>query len=183
MDRRELLKVLALALGGSVSGSCSRALLSADDFAAGQQPELFDAGQSANVAALAELIIPQTETPGAIQAGVPEFIHRIVAQWYTADERAAFLAGLKALKAASRARYRVEFANASDEQRAALLRAFEAAKPSSTERAFFLRVKELTVLGYYTSEIGGQQELLYRPVPGAYHGHSMLSAHARQWTQ
>jgi hypothetical protein len=172
-----------LALGGSVSGSCSRALLSADDFAARQHPDLFDTAQHANVAALAELIIPTTETPGAIAAGVPDFIHRIVAQWYTADERAEFLAGLKTLKAASRAHYRVDFAGASDEQRSALLCAFEGAKPDSAERAFFLRVKELTVLGYYTSEIGGQQELLYRPVPGAYHGHAMLGAHARQWTQ
>ena len=55
---------------------------------------ILDPHQHETVAAVAELIIPETDTPGARAAGVGEFIDLIVAEWYTEEQRARFLAGL-----------------------------------------------------------------------------------------
>jgi hypothetical protein len=181
MDRRELLSIAALLLGSSVSSSCTRAILSAGDLPRGD-PALFDRNRVLQVSQLSEVIIPQTDTAGAIQAGVPEFIHRVVAQWYTPRERAVFLTGLKLVDAESHAQFGGDFVSATHhQQRIAVLQAFEAKDRNSRERAFFEQLKELTVLGYYTSEIGSQQELVYRPVPGVYHGHALFGAADRQF--
>jgi hypothetical protein len=180
MDRRELLSIAALLLGSSVSSSCTRAILSAGGVPRGE-PELLDRNQVLKVSQLSEVIIPQTDTAGAIQAGVPEFIHRVVAQWYTPRERAVFLAGLKLVDAESHARFGGDFVSATHHQKIAVLQAFEAKDRNSRERAFFEQLKELTVLGYYTSEIGSRQELVYRPVPGVYHGHALFGAADRQF--
>src|SRR5205809_3392313 len=47
------------------------------------------------VTMIAEMIIPETDTPGATSVKVPEFIDLILTEWASDDERATFLAGLK----------------------------------------------------------------------------------------
>jgi hypothetical protein len=110
MDRREVVQLLSGALAvPMLSGYSPEALL-----ALGRRlnaritervpgPNLFDPHQRATVAAIAERIIPETETPGARAAGVPGFIELIVAEHYNDDERARFLAGLTDVDARSRA--------------------------------------------------------------------------------
>lgn len=185
MDRRNLLKAMALLLGTSVSGTCSRALVWANVVDGTPLRPALDDAQLHKVATIAELIIPETDTPGAIAAGVPEFIQRIVTEWYTPEERGAFVIGLDDIDAESHARFGVPFLQLSNADRTAVLRAMESGK-AATDRGhgrFFGQIKELTVLGYYTSEVGAQSELVYRPVPGAYDGDAHLAHGARQVTQ
>lgn len=142
------------------------------------------------------MIIPATDTPGAVEAGVPDFIATIVFDWYRPREREAFAAGLRALDAYSRKREGVPFHQASNATRHSALR--EQERIAGSYRAppaprfgptgedaglpFFHRIRELAVLGYYTSEVGATQELVYLPVPGRYDGAFDFSRLGRQWT-
>ena len=137
------------------------------------------------------LSIPRTDTPGAVDAGVPVFIHQIVVDWYTDAERAIFLEGLAELNSTARRHWSTDFLSLEGAQQAQLLNELEPPMEGSSPVAmpaggagdvpFFMKLKELTVLGYYTSEAGATSELLYRPVPGAYDGDALFSDSGRQW--
>src|SRR5882724_438586 len=96
MQRREALKLLAAA--------ATLPLVSRDAFALFQEVhqqlpqtaalKALDPHQNATVATISELIIPQTDTPGAKVARVNEFIDVIVAEWYDQEEKSRFLTGL-----------------------------------------------------------------------------------------
>ena len=169
MDRRTLLQALALAATGVLHAKPAASKL--------------DESQQKLVAELAELIIPRTETPGAIDAGVPAFIDHIVSDWYTPVERAIFVEGLKVIAAAQPSQ-RVAALQSLEQQAASYTPAPGASvfgKPD--ERSpFFFKLKLLTVLGYYTSEVGGTSELAFNPVPARYDGNVDFASVGRQWT-
>jgi hypothetical protein len=158
--------MLQAALGGSVSvvlvGVQRAVLAGADPDAAIGNPFL-EAEQKAAIAQLAELIIPRTDTAGAMDAGVPGFIELMLSDWYTAEERQPFLDGLIALDEAALVTHGSVFADCVPEQQAAMFRRHE-------NSPFYDMARELTTLGYYTSEVGIQAELHYLPVPGVYIG-------------
>ena len=96
MNRREILKLSAMMLGTTMSASLSQAIMAG--VKPGTLPNVnLSADQSKNIAMLAEMFIPTTYTPGAIAAGVPEFIETIITEWYRVEERAIFMDGLAAL--------------------------------------------------------------------------------------
>ena len=103
MKRRELLKYTAVAMGiGSTSSVLLGALSGCEDSERPQKSDVdvqIGAQPRGLIAALAELIIPETDTPGAVAAGVPDFIDQIVSQWYTPTERKIFDDGLVAMLA------------------------------------------------------------------------------------
>lgn len=186
-----------VALGAGLSPSCRRALDSGVDLSAPPVGESLSKAQLDVVAVLAELVIPQTDTPGAIAARVPDFINQIVVDWYTQAERQIFLDGLAELDHIARQRWSAGFMDLQPERQAQVLTELEppmedlsrtqpvaasAMSPgASGEEPFFVKLKELTVLGYYTSEIGAKAELTYRPVPGAYDGDAVFGITSRQW--
>jgi hypothetical protein len=187
MDRRDLLRTAALVLGATVSNSCSRALLSGAALDTAPADATLDEEQLRKVAAICELIIPQTDTCGAIEAGVPTFVQSIVSEWYTPAERDVFLIGLDIVDVVSRAEFGAAFLALTHQQQVRVLEVLETGSAGvrgiGADSPFFANIKELTVLGYYTSELGSRQELLYRPVPGAYHGSAHFDPSSRQWTQ
>jgi len=126
---------------------------------------IFDTRSSKMVAVLAELIIPKTETPGAIEAGAPAFIEMMVADWFNDSERKIFFDGLAALDEFCKAQYQKNFMTCDETQRTAALKSAE--QQASTYKSsapafdfsqkivdqntpFFTKLKELTVLGYFT---------------------------------
>ena len=119
--------------------------------------------------ALSERVMPTTDTPGAIAAGVPDFIEKLLADWALPEDRMPILAGLDAIEARSQADYNVAAAKATPEQQDALLTlAMEDKLPGGAE--FFDKFRQLVITGYFTSEIGITQEREYLPVPGRYDG-------------
>lgn len=130
---------------------------------------VFTAPQRALVAALSDRIIPATDTPGAVEAGVPEFIEKLLADWAKPGDRTPILAGLQAVEARSLKDYRVPAAQATPEQQDALLTlAMNDKIPGGAD--FFEAMRQMVVTGYYTSEVGITQEREYLPVPGEYNG-------------
>jgi hypothetical protein len=180
MHRRDLVRSLAAALAlPALAGGEAERLFAAGRRThrrAGRTPGVLDPHQRETVTALAELILPATDTPGARAAGVHDFIDVMLADWYSTEARDAFLAGLADLDARARAAGAADFLGASDAQQGELLRALDAevqalrAAKQDPEHHFFQRMKFLTVYGYFTSEAGATAELHYVAIPGSYDG-------------
>lgn len=194
MNRRDLIK---FALLTSASASISRGLHAGVSTTSKASSAVFNDVQRKMVSVLAELIIPTTDTPGAIEAGVPNFIEVMVGDWYTNTERDLFMSGLAELDQRCNKIAGVAFIEAPQPQQVKALQEMEAiaAKYTSSNSAlsalsskgqdentpFFSKMKELTVIGYYTSETGVLQELAYNPAPGRYDGDYDFSKVGRQW--
>ena len=132
------------------------------------------------VTAIAEMIIPRTETPGATDAGVPAFIDLIVTEWYSDEQRAHFLQGLADVDVRAQHRFGKNFVACSPDEQAETLRALGAQliadaalakvqpdfdgdrKPSDN---FYQMLRSLVLTGYYTSEAGATAELNYQIIP------------------
>jgi len=130
---------------------------------------VFNPVQRAAMTALSERVLPTTDTPGAIAAGVPAYIEKLLADWSYPAERVPIIAGLDAIEAKSMADYRVSTARATPAQQDALL-TLAMNDQIAGGKTFFEAFRQLVIAGYYTSEIGMTQEREYLPVPGEYDG-------------
>jgi glucoside 3-dehydrogenase (cytochrome c) hitch-hiker subunit len=177
MDRRAALRLLgagAAATAGTDLEALGRTLH--QRLGRGAPLRVLDPHQNATVVALCDAILPATDTPGAVAAQVNEFIDLLLADWYEAAERDRFLGGLAGLDARARAAFGKDFVDGTAADRAGLLTALddEAARWNASPEAsrgpqpFYRQIKWLTLFGYYTSEIGGEQEQHYQIVPGRY---------------
>ncbi len=129
------------------------------------------------VSVVSDLMLPTTDTPGAIAAGVPEFIDRFLAKWNTASERAHFRSELQGIDVIARATFRRPFLKLEVSAQYEVLRQLEEQSLGSPPgvlltgyKPFFRLMKEYLVVGYYTSEVGAGQELRWTPIPGQYLG-------------
>jgi hypothetical protein len=127
--------------------------------AAAWKPKILTPHQNSTVIAVTELIIPQTDTPGAKAANVNRFIDGVLAERAT-DERAAaegkkFVAGLTALDDRAKSEFGKPFVDATPDQQTAMLT--KLSTPLVDE--FFEAIKSMTIIGYYTSEVGMRQEM------------------------
>jgi gluconate 2-dehydrogenase gamma chain len=171
IDRRDALAGMVAMFGATLFAPIARA--AAGDVTpismGAPSAAVFTPPQRALMTALSERVMPTTDTPGAIAAGVPEFIEKMLADWAVPDDRKPILAGLDAIEARSQADYKVAGAEATAEQQDALLTlAMENQLPGGWE--FFDKFRQLVLTGYFTSEIGITQERKYLPVPGGYDG-------------
>ena len=192
MDRREALKRTALLMGGMVSGPAIMGVLKGCTAKPGidWKPEFLSNDQASIVTQVAEIIIPRTDTPGAKDVGVPSFIDQMLKEVYSKEDQDFFISGLKEFNEGAEQEYGDEFADLDDEEQTAYVTkvhaaAVEAENASDTapKRPFILMMKELTMLGFFTSEPGATQVLQYVPVPGAYKGCIPLSeaGNGRSW--
>jgi gluconate 2-dehydrogenase gamma chain len=180
IDRREALRRAALVLGGVLSAPMVAGVLAGCEArrapAGAWVPRALTPDQADLVAAIAEHILPETDTPGARAVGVHRFIDGLVADGYAPDARQQFVAGLAAMdERARRAHGRVFLQCAATEQVAVLDALDREAEP------FFRDLKELTLVGYYTSEVGATRELRHAPVPGRFEGCVPLPQIGRAW--
>jgi Gluconate 2-dehydrogenase subunit 3 len=112
-----------------------------------------DRDQQALVTNIAEMIIPETDTPGATSVRVPEFIDLILTEWASDDERGVFLTGLGDIDSRASAMGSPRFIGLPQAKKVELMSALDAASTEKTGAAFaFRRLKALTVYGYFTSK-------------------------------
>ncbi|MDB6173981.1 MAG: hypothetical protein JWL59_3292 [Chthoniobacteraceae bacterium] len=167
MHRREAIQRVTLLLGGILSAQLTAGLLG-EVIHTGASVAV-SADQEALLADLAEIIIPTTDTPGAKAAGVAQFIVRIMRDCYKIDEQEQFYAGLERLGSKG-------FAGSDPVRQVELVRA-----AATEDTAFFKLMKQLTVAGYFTSEIGATQALAYLPIPGKFEGNVPLKPNQKAW--
>ena len=180
-QRREVLKRVAWMLGGAVSAPAALAILqgcSAKEAAPGVAwtPKFFDATQAALISALADVIIPKTDTSGALDAGVPAFIDSIMADVYPKDAQEQFRAGIGAFAAAAKASGKSFLEQDAVQRTDTVRQSIETALAAGQQpKPFILVARELTLLGFYTSKVGITENMDYVSVPTAYHGCVPLS--------
>lgn len=169
IDRRTTLATLGAMFGTALFAPIARAATAAAPLEGAVGTPVFTAQQRKLVAALSERVLPTTDTPGAIAAGVPAFIEQMLGEWALPGDVAPFVAGLAAIDARSRLDFGKAAADASAEQQDALLTLAMNRQLPGVE-GFFDKFQQLVVIGYYTSEIGITEEREYLPVPGSYDG-------------
>lgn len=171
INRREAIKRAALLLGAAISPSILSGALRAQapGAAASARPVFLSAAQLATAGAVVERILPKTATPGALDAGVPGFIDVMAGGYLTVEEQARLTAGLADVEARSKAAHGRGFGEIGAPQQDALLKKL-ATESDEISQAFFRLVRELTIVGYFTSELVGKTVLHYDPVPGRYDG-------------
>jgi gluconate 2-dehydrogenase gamma chain len=175
-QRRALLKRVAWMLGGAVSAPTALAILqgcSAKETPAGVAwtPRFLDATQATLISALADVIIPTTDTRGALDAGVPAFIDSIMADVYPKDAQERFKAGIEEFGEAAKASGKSFLEQDAVQRTTTVRRAIEMALETSQDpKPFILVARELTLLGFYSSKVGITENMEYVSVPTAYHG-------------
>ena len=186
LSRREAIARLGLALGGALIGG--DAYLRGAPLAGKSLGNDFSAGDIALLDEIGETIIPATDTPGAKASKIGAFMAMMVTDCYDDAQHAAFKAGLPAINAASQAKFGRDFLAASPAQRTELLNALDAeqrqhpgTKAKNTPAHYFRMMKQMTVLGYFTSEIGATQALRFVEVPGRFDGAAPYQKGDRNW--
>jgi hypothetical protein len=178
MNRREALSSVALLLGGTIIGAemflsgCTNA-----EKNIGTAGLNFSPDDIAFLDEVGDTIIPRTDTPGAKDAKIGEFMHTIVRDCYDEKQQPIFVDGMGKLNLASKQKNGQYFMDASPAERKALLidldkeqMAYTAKKKPEDPPHYFRMMKELTIWGYFTSEPGATQALRYIAVPGRYEG-------------
>ncbi len=122
------------------------------------------------IGAIADTILPRTDTPSATDVRVPAFIDVIVSENYTDNQRSTFLTALPALETALRGADGTAFVAMDAEHRAVALGAVERANRQPQPYATYWRIKGLVIHGYFTSEQIAKQVLHYNMMPGHYDG-------------
>jgi gluconate 2-dehydrogenase gamma chain len=185
IDRKEAIKRTAMLMGGvvfapTILGVLKGCTASTDTW----QPELFNRQQAALVTSLSQTIIPAGDTPGAADAGVPGFIESMVKEIYTEEQRDLFMDGLAAFNETCENETGKSFDQLTDEEMFdfASIQNREAIRSEAMEGPqFFLLFKELTMIGYFTSEAGATQVLRYEDIPGVYQSCIPFDEVGRTW--
>jgi len=183
MERRELLKMIAVLTGTAMIGG--DLLLSG----CGQSPTIggttFSTDDIRFLDEVAETILPKTKTPGAKDAAVGQFMTVMVNDTYTKDDQKIFHEGIGKLNDVSKEQYKKGFLDITPEQRHELLnklnkeakeynekksKADKESKDKKMPAHYFTMMKQLTILGFFTSEPGATQVLRHVAVPGKYDG-------------
>ena len=210
MNRRDALMRVATLVGATValpalghSAMADKLEASAAQRLATGKPVLFTADQDALVADLADVIIPTTKTPGAKAAKVNEIIDVVLKDCYKQPDQQRFIDGLTQTQKLSQDAYGKTFSQLDNTQRIDIMKKLEAdAKTQKADMAravagqqdvqmpggkrnnvtpFFNMLKDLTLMGYFTSEIGATQALEYVAVPGRYDGCVPLKPGQKAW--
>ena len=193
LTRREVLQMVTALLGGTALAGGERVLaISFDDeamaIAAGQGTSIFTGADVAVLDEIAETILPETSTPGAKAAKTGAFMALMVTEAYDARQQQVFRAGLGQVDEACRTAHGVAFMQATPAQRLSVVEtldreqksAMDARTPARTNRApaaaaapdepphYFRMMKELALVGYFTSEIGYTKAMRYRESPGRF---------------
>ena len=178
MNRRDTLKALGAMAGGSLlAPSIFADFLRIGDAitdGAGQwMPRIVSATQSALLPDLVETIIPATDTPGAKEALVHVFVDLYVKDCYPEAQQKVFLAGLDNVEAVSQKEFGRGFLALARDERLGLLKRLEREsweKHEPLEQSFIKMLKNLTLLGFFSSKIGATKAAEYVRTPGPFEG-------------
>ncbi|HVU17420.1 MAG TPA: gluconate 2-dehydrogenase subunit 3 family protein [Candidatus Didemnitutus sp.] len=170
ISRREAVRRVVLMMGLATVGS--HVLLRGASLADTKTADFTDADR-ALLDEIGDTILPATKIPGAKATQIGAFMTMMVRDCYSPEEEAAFRKGIASIDAAARDKFGRGFTACAPADRTTLLQGFDRAAREAAgiePRHFFGMVKDLTILGYFSSEIGCNQAVRYIGVPGAFHG-------------
>lgn len=176
MNRREAIARVAWIMGGAVVGAnlflegCTRAADTSVE-------RLFEPKTIDFLGDVADAILPPTSSPGAKEAGVGSFIPVMVRDCYTNEDQTAFMKVLTEVDKASNAVFGKNFQALNADERLQIVnkldkeaKAYQKDKGDTDPNHYFHLFKQLTLLGFFSSELGATKALRYVQVPGRYDG-------------
>lgn len=197
MNRREAIQRTAMMLGYAVTGPALIGVLNGCKAAPELpfKPAFLTDDQARLVSALCDVIMPKTDTPGAVEAGVPQFIDDMFQSVYTDTDKERIKKGLTAFDDESKKDFGDVFASAKKEDQVALVKKHHEALAGKAgdssagwwrasgggEKPFMVEMKELILLGFFTSQPGATEVLQYNQSPGPYKGCVPLSEVGKTW--
>jgi len=186
LDRRDALKgLLAISAAGALAACGPSDGVGSD--AGGPKikvaaPAKLSAKDMALVAALAQTIIPKTDTAGAVEAGVPQTVQELYTDWGDDNYRSYWASGLAGLRDHFLKTGGQDFADMSAAQQLNSLGKYDAkAFADSNFTPFYRDFKRTVATAYYMSEPGASEELAYESVPGDWRGCVPLSDQPKTW--
>jgi len=184
MNRRTVLKNLALVIGGAVLlPSCVHT--DGTSYVKLKHIDIDEDGQRL-IADMAETVIPKTTTPGAKDLKLPAFILKMIDDCFNKKDQESFAAGMKAFTEKIKKEHGKEFGDLDQKRREAILTAIEKdaqkPRPKSAQNSppdpitnFYFSVKWQTINAYTTSQYFMTKEIVYELVPGRYNVHYPVS--------
>ncbi|MET4141403.1 gluconate 2-dehydrogenase subunit 3 family protein [Pedobacter sp. UYP1] len=176
MERRELLKMIALLTGGAIIGGNTLLTGCSPEKGKLQNKLVFSQQDQDFLDEVADTILPATKTPGAKAAKAGAFMTVMVNDCYEEKDQKVFSEGIGKLNAACEKMHGCEFIKATKDQKLSLLvtldkeaKAYQA-KRGDLPAHYFTMMKQLTLLGYFSSEPGCTKAMRYIAVPGHYEG-------------
>ena len=198
MNRRDALARVAIIMGGTVIGadyfltSCAspseKKLAAKAGAPAVEEKAFLNPSQVSFLDEVGETILPATQSPGAKAAQVGSFMAVMVRDCYTPADQKIFLNGLTQLDEACKKQNGKGFLACDATQRTAFLTTLDAEQKAFTKNQrkddpsnYFRMMKQLTLLGFFTSEVGATKALRYLPVPGHYDGNLPYKKGDKAW--
>ena len=187
LNRRNAVQaLLAISASGALAacGNADEAVTDAatDDLRYAGGARFFSEDEMTKIAAIADTIIPTTDTPGAVAAGVPDVLQKLASEWGDDNYRQYWRGGLRTLSAALDGMAGESFAGLPQAAREATLGQHDAKVfGGDVEDGFYKDMKRTVATAYYMSEPGATQELAYEPVPGEWIGVAPISEYPKTW--
>ncbi len=178
MNRREALRRVALLTGAAVSMPLASAILQGCESGAATNEGLkyMTQNQYDVLNEIAGRILPKTDTPGAKEAGVADFIDTMLAEYYSEEESTAYVAMIDEFEQTCSTETGSSFAELTDEEKDEYLTKIEAAAyetseaGTDTEEIFWFNAKQGILSAFFTSEIGKTKVHQHVQMPGPYQG-------------
>lgn len=189
ISRKEAIRRAGLMMGGFVFAPALTGILNGCTPQAGEwTPVAFDADQAATIKAIVDTIFPETDTPSASQAGIPGFIDELLTRNSSEEDQTTFMTELGEFMEQSTLDLGISFADAESAVQTEYLMEIhktasghgETLKDTSIP-GYLMKMKWMTVVGYFTSEAGATQVLRYAPIPGPYQGCVPFEDVGRTW--
>ncbi|WP_281638387.1 gluconate 2-dehydrogenase subunit 3 family protein [Flavobacterium marginilacus] len=183
MERREALKKIAFLMGGAVSATTIGVLFESFTVLPENSSHLYSVSDEEILAEFSEIILPSTvKSPGAKAAGVGTLIPLIIKDCYPANLQAVFKKGFDEMLVLSKTKFNKEFLSLNDEEKKQLVNELKQQSiDNNHEPSFFLIARDLTILGYFSSEIGCTMAREYLPIPGKYDGNADYIPGQKAW--
>jgi gluconate 2-dehydrogenase gamma chain len=184
LTRRKAVQGAIALVGGTVAATQLGSLVSTvSAMDSDYSPQFLSSDQFAMVEQIVDMIIPETDTPGAKTAGVHRFIDMMLAEWASPATKTRFVEGLQAIDARAQMAGEAGFFKSAAEKQLEILEVLDAeAFAGNGGNPFFRELKKFVLFGYYSSEEGASVELRYDRLPGAYRGCVPLEDIGRSWS-
>ena len=196
MERRDVLKQMALAMGYTLSATSLSTLMTncAGGSTLDWQPQYLSSDQAAAIDALSEVILPKTNTPGAKELGVPQFLDVLVGEVMSEEDRNTFIRDLeemmnecktsrgKVFPACTPEEQKIFLDGLSEENNSRYPGIWGSDMVRKDQQNFFGKLRDTMVWAYFTSEVAGEQLLEYDPIPGKYNGCIKIDKERKAWS-
>ena len=188
MDRRTIIKQISLMTGAAFIGGEIFIQSGCTSKNSNHNSVSLSTDQLTLMDDIGEAIIPATDTPGSKSIGIGSFMQKMVTDCYSLEQQKIFVGGLEEIKVAFDKKFSIPFSQGSAIQKEEFLNEFNAKitqynknKKEGDPDHFFLMLKQLTILGYFSSETGATQALRYIAVPGKYDGSYPYTKGDKAW--